>query len=107
MSWESADPRLEAHVAVPLVGPEPRLSAAETMVLAHSAAGLTDQEIAHAMERSLYQVKYSARNAMTRLGAQTRAHAVAIAVCWGLIDVRRTSADAESITQGPVLTTHR
>lgn len=83
-------------VAIELVPNEGRLSlsATERRVLALSASGLRDAEIANELGRTEHQIKYAVRNAMTRLGAVTRAHAVALAISHGYISL--TPGEAET-----------
>ena len=82
---QDAEGPSSSTVVVPIPSFAPRLSATEQLVLALSASGLRDGEIADRLGRTEYQVKYAVRNAMTRLGAATRAHAVAIAISLGYI----------------------
>jgi PAS domain S-box-containing protein len=63
------------------------LTSREHEVIALVAAGLQGGEIAARLEVSPETVKSHVQNAMTKLGAHTRAHAVAIALSSGQIDV--------------------
>lgn len=71
----------------------PRPTEIEIRVLAFSAGGLRDREIARELGRTEHQVKYAVRNAMTRLSALTRAHAVAIALSRGYIVLGQPARD--------------
>ena len=62
------------------------LTAREREVLAFVAGGLKGGEIAQRLVLSPETIKSHVQNAMTRLGAHTRAHAVAIALMTGQID---------------------
>lgn len=62
-----------------------RLSATEASVLALCASGFSDREISVQLGRTENQVKYAIRNAMFRLGAVSRPHAVAIGIYLGHI----------------------
>jgi PAS domain S-box-containing protein len=64
-------------------GPTPR----EREVLALLAAGATDEQIAEMLELSPATVQTHVRNAKAKLGARTRAQAVAMALQHGLISV--------------------
>lgn len=61
-------------------------SAREREVLGLLAAGATDPQIAEMLELSPATVQTHVRNAKAKLGARTRAQAVAIALSRGLID---------------------
>jgi DNA-binding CsgD family transcriptional regulator len=68
--------------------PRPRPpSAREREVLSLLAAGRTDGQIAELLELSPATVQTHVRNAKAKLGARTRAQAVAIALRRGLIEV--------------------
>jgi DNA-binding CsgD family transcriptional regulator len=60
----------------------------EREVLAMLATGATDGEIADLLGLSPATVQTHVRNAKTKLGARTRAQAVALAVAQGLIALR-------------------
>lgn len=62
-----------------------RLSARETEVLCWAMEGKTNWEISVILSLSERTVKFHIRNAMTKLKASTRAHAVAVAIRRGLI----------------------
>jgi PAS domain S-box-containing protein len=64
-------------------GPTPR----EREVLALLAAGATDEQIAEMLELSPATVQTHVRNAKAKLGARTRAQAVAMALQHGMISV--------------------
>ena len=74
-------PRINGH------GPEmPRQpTSRERQILAMLAAGDTDTQIAHKLELSPATVQTHVRNAKAKLGARTRAQAVAMALRGGLI----------------------
>ena len=61
----------------------------EREVLALLATGATDGEIAAALDLSPATVQTHVRNAKTKLGARTRAQAVALAIAQGIIAPRR------------------
>lgn len=67
------------------------LTAREKQVIALVAEGLQGGEIATRLFVSPETVKSHVQNAMTKLGAHTRAHAVAIALSTGQIDLTRQS----------------
>jgi DNA-binding CsgD family transcriptional regulator len=66
-----------------------RPTAREREVLALLATGATDSEIADLLGLSSATVQTHVRNAKTKLGARTRAQAVALAVAQGLIAPRK------------------
>jgi DNA-binding NarL/FixJ family response regulator len=59
----------------------------EREVLALLAAGATDEQIAGLLELSPATVQTHVRNAKAKLGARTRAQAVALALQGGMIDL--------------------
>jgi DNA-binding CsgD family transcriptional regulator len=63
------------------------LSDAERRVLALVAAGSSTESVAEALDVSLHTVRTHVRNLMRKLDAQSRAHAVAIAMREGAMDV--------------------
>ena len=65
------------------------LTEREREVLGFVAGGLTGAEIAERLVLSPETVKSHVHNAMAKLGARTRAHAVAIAMSGGPIDAVR------------------
>ena len=71
-----------------------RLSKREREVLARAALGLTSVEIAAELFLSPTTVESHARSAGERLGARNRAHAIALALAAGEIDVVGTPARA-------------
>jgi DNA-binding CsgD family transcriptional regulator len=71
----------------------PRLSAIEAQVLALCAQGLRDDEIADELGRTRHQIKYAIRNAMARLGATSRPHAVVTAIHLGFLVLRQQDHD--------------
>jgi DNA-binding CsgD family transcriptional regulator len=66
-----------------------KLSRKERAVLAGLAAGHTTEAIAAGMCVSPHTIRTHVKNAMRKMGARTRAHAVAIAMCEGAIEVER------------------
>ncbi len=85
---EGSDPARKAQTAnhVPRFtrgGPTSR----EREVLALLAAGATDEQIAGLLELSPATVQTHVRNAKAKLGARTRAQAVALALQGGMIDL--------------------
>jgi DNA-binding CsgD family transcriptional regulator len=76
-------PTTDAHGDVP--GRRP--TARESQILAMLAAGDTDADIAERLELSPATVQTHVRNAKQKLGAKTRAQAVAIALRGGLVPV--------------------
>jgi PAS domain S-box-containing protein len=62
-------------------------TAREREVLALLAAGATDEQIAGMLELSPATVQTHVRNAKAKLGARTRAQAVALALQGGMIDI--------------------
>lgn len=68
-------------------GPAPSLSPREAEVLRQVAAGQTNKAIALALGISEHTVKFHLGSAMTKLGAASRAEAVALAIRRGLISV--------------------
>lgn len=64
-----------------------RLSARQAQCLALIAQGFTDPAIAAALSISETTVRYHVDQARRKLGAATRAHAVAMAVAQGLVDI--------------------
>ena len=67
----------------------PVLTGREREVLALVAGGLTGSEIADCLVLSPETIKSHVHNAMAKLSARTRAHAVAIALGTGQIEVTR------------------
>ena len=68
-------------------GPAETLSPREGEVLRHVAAGLTNKAIALRLGISEHTVKFHLGSAMSKLGAASRAEAVAVAIRRGLISV--------------------
>jgi DNA-binding CsgD family transcriptional regulator len=64
-----------------------RLSGRERIVLAALARGHSTEEIAVLFCMSPHTVRTHVKNVMRKLGARTRAHAVAIALSEGAIEV--------------------
>ena len=71
------DPRLRAFVDVPR---QPALSRRERQIMDLLAQGLTGEQAAEQLVLSAETVKTHVRNAMGKLDASTRAHAVALAL---------------------------
>jgi DNA-binding CsgD family transcriptional regulator len=63
-----------------------RLSRRERAVLAELARGHATEEIAGALVLSPHTIRSHVKAAMRKLGARTRAHAVAIAIATGAIE---------------------
>jgi DNA-binding CsgD family transcriptional regulator len=63
-----------------------RLSGQERAVLRELARGFTTEEVADVLVVSPHTVRSHLKNGMKKLGARTRAHAVAIALSEGAID---------------------
>jgi Bacterial regulatory proteins, luxR family len=70
-------------------------------VLGLVAAGLRSGDIAQRLFLSSETIKSHVQNAMTRLGAHTRAHAVALALGTGQIDAPRVGVDDRPATDPP------
>ena len=64
-----------------------RLSRKERLVLAELALGNSTEEIGIALSVSPHTVRTHVKNLMRKLGARTRAHAVAIALSEGAIKI--------------------
>jgi DNA-binding CsgD family transcriptional regulator len=81
---------------------KPSLTDREREVLGLVAGGLTGGEIAQQLVVSPETIKSHVQNAMTKLGAHTRAHAVAISLRDGQIDTapRTTTPEWEDIQNG-------
>ncbi len=67
----------------------PRLSKRERLVLVELARGLQTDEIADAWHVSPHTVRTHVKNGMRKLGAKTRAEAVAVACLEGVIKAVR------------------
>lgn len=65
-----------------------RLSGKERLVLVELARGRSTDEIGEVLSVSPHTVRTHVKNLMRKLGARTRAHAVAIALCDRAIDIR-------------------
>jgi DNA-binding CsgD family transcriptional regulator len=63
-----------------------RLSNKERAVLRELARGFTTEEVAEVLVVSPHTVRTHLKNGMRKLGARTRAHAVAIALSEGAIE---------------------
>jgi DNA-binding CsgD family transcriptional regulator len=75
---------------VRIVQEKPRtadLSERELLVIAEIAVGHSLETIGERLHLSPHTVRTHLRNVMRKLGAQTRAHAVAIALTDGAIDI--------------------
>ncbi len=68
-------------------GPAESLTARESEVLQWVAAGLTNKAVAYRLGISEHTVKFHLSSAMNKLGAASRAEAVAIAIRLGLISI--------------------
>jgi DNA-binding CsgD family transcriptional regulator len=66
-----------------------RLSGKERLVLAELARGNSTDEIGVVLSVSPHTVRTHVKNLMRKLGARTRAHAVAIALSERAIDMRQ------------------
>lgn len=73
--------------------PRGPLSPREREVLSLIAAGAGIEEIASDLVISDTTVRTHTRNALRKLGARNRAHAIALAMRDGMIDITRTSVD--------------
>ncbi len=80
------DPRLAPLIARSDVGRPSVLSPREREILALLADGLSGEEAAKRLFLSSETVRTHVRNAMTKLGAATRVHAVALALVRGEIE---------------------
>jgi DNA-binding CsgD family transcriptional regulator len=65
-----------------------QLSKRERRVLLELARGATTEEIAESLHLTTHTVRSHIRNILRKLQAKSRAHAVAIACCDGIIDIR-------------------
>jgi len=77
---ENADARDGYGVGLPRIP-----TARERQILALLAGGATDGQIAHSLQLSPATVQTHVRNAKAKLGARTRAQAVALALTHGII----------------------
>jgi DNA-binding CsgD family transcriptional regulator len=91
-----AHARGAAAAATLALSPEPalprrsrceRLSSKERLVLVELAQGHSTDEIGLVLSVSPHTVRTHVKNLMRKLGARTRAHAVAIALSEGAIDI--------------------
>jgi DNA-binding NarL/FixJ family response regulator len=80
------DPRMRSLVAGSSAGSPPRLSPREREVLGLLAGGMTGEQAAADLSLSAETVRTHVRNAMEKLGARTRAHAIALAMREGELD---------------------
>ncbi|GLQ18044.1 helix-turn-helix transcriptional regulator [Maritalea porphyrae] len=79
-----------AHTAIGsanAASPTEALTAREQEAMCWLAAGLRGQQIAHRMGLAAVTVDFHLKNARTKLGAQTREQALAIAISKGLISI--------------------
>jgi DNA-binding CsgD family transcriptional regulator len=67
-------------------GQAARLSGQEVSVLRELARGLSTEEVAERLVVSPHTVRTHVKNGMRKLGARTRAHAVAVALSEGAIE---------------------
>jgi DNA-binding CsgD family transcriptional regulator len=81
----SNEPSPEHPIEIPVPITPPSLTETERRVLSLVATGMTDTQVGVQIGRSQNQVRYAIRTAMTRLGASTRAQAVAIAFALGYL----------------------
>ena len=65
-----------------------RPSRRELEILTHLARGATDNQVAQELQLSPATVQTHVRNAKTKIGARTRAEAVALAIVGGLIELK-------------------
>jgi DNA-binding NarL/FixJ family response regulator len=79
------DPRLTPLLAKELTGRPKTLSPREREIMGLLSQGLSGEEAAKQLFLSSETVRTHVRNAMTKLGAATRAHAVALAIQRGEI----------------------
>jgi DNA-binding NarL/FixJ family response regulator len=84
---EYVDPRLARPLHARDTVGEDELSAREREVLHHLSHGLSGEEIAERLFLSPETVRTHVRNAMVKLDARTRVHAVAAALRQGLIEL--------------------
>ena len=75
-----------AEPPAPVRGRTGRLSGQELSVLRELARGSSTEEIAERLVVSPHTVRTHVKNGMRKLGARTRAHAVAIALSDGAIE---------------------
>ena len=80
------DPSLSPALLMSQVGPDAPLSEREREILQLLAEGLTGEEVADRLFLSSETVKTHIRNAMAKLEANTRVHAVAIALRQAIIE---------------------
>jgi DNA-binding NarL/FixJ family response regulator len=89
------DPRLRpALLSQRATQRQPTLSAREREIMQLLAEGLTGEEVADRLFLSTETVKTHVRNAMTKLEARNRVHAIALALRDGIISVTGESAHA-------------
>jgi DNA-binding NarL/FixJ family response regulator len=86
------DPRLRAMSAEPAVAQTHVISPREREVLSLAATGLTTNEIADALLLAETTVGTHFRNAIRKLGAHNRTHAVALAVAQSEIELEAAQA---------------
>ena len=73
------DPRVDRRATPREGGPPPRLSPREREVLALTATGLTAEDVGTQLGVSVETVRTHTRNAVRKLGARNRLHAVVLA----------------------------
>jgi DNA-binding NarL/FixJ family response regulator len=83
------DPRLQALLKRDPRATERVLTAREREILSLLAEGLTGEQIAETLVLSPETVRTHVRNAMARLGAKTRVHALALALQGGEVSTRQ------------------
>jgi len=81
--WSGGDANDTPVGTIPVVPRRP--TSREREILALLATGATDNEIADILALSPATVQTHVRNAKTKLGARTRAQAVALAIAHGMI----------------------
>jgi DNA-binding CsgD family transcriptional regulator len=81
------DALIDPHVARPRRSGCERLSGKERLVLVELARGHSTDEIGLVLSVSPHTVRTHVKNLMRKLGARTRAHAVAIALSERAIDL--------------------
>jgi DNA-binding NarL/FixJ family response regulator len=81
-------------VALPVLELAMTLTTRERQVLALLASGLRDRQIATQLGLSENTIKTHTRNLLAKLGAHSRAHAIAISFC---LDLLQPESDCASV----------
>ena len=81
-------PKGDAPAVACLFSVAPNLMQDEILMVAFVAAGYTDGEIAEELGERIGQVRWAVRNALAKLGARNRPHAVSRAVALGYLELR-------------------